>query len=227
MRVFSNANTGVFSNASQISLIGNNKLCGGIPELEFPPCPVIKRKNRGKLKVIILLSIVLPATLLVLGALLLYFLVYQKRERRMVAGFSSMPLRIDELLRLSYHELLRATSGFSPANLIGSGNFGAVYKGRLEKHGNKLVAVKVLDLQKNGASKSFKAECKALRNIHHRNLVSIVSYCSTIDSKGDEFKALVYEFLENGNLDLWLHPAETTDQATLSSRPLRNRDCSL
>ncbi|XP_027156659.1 putative receptor-like protein kinase At3g47110 [Coffea eugenioides] len=211
--------TGIFSNASQISLIGNNKLCGGIPELEFPPCPVIKGKNRGKLKVIILLSIVLPATLLVLGALLLYFLVYHKGERSMVAGFSSMPPRIDELLRLSYHELLRATSGFSPENLIGSGNFGFVYKGRLEKNGNKLVAVKVLDLQKNGASKSFKAECKALRNIRHRNLVSIVSYCSSIDSKGDEFKALVYELMENGNLDLWLHPSETTDQAT-SSRSL-------
>ncbi|XP_027166871.1 receptor kinase-like protein Xa21 [Coffea eugenioides] len=212
-------NTGVFRNASQISLTGNNKLCGGIPELEFPPCPVIKGKNRGKLKVIILLSIVLPATLLVLGALLLYFLVYHKGERRMVAGFSSMPPRIDELLRLSYHELVHATSGFSPENLIGSGNFGAVYKGRLEKHGNKLVAVKVLDLQKNGASKSFKAECKALRNIRHRNLVSIVSYCSSIDSKGDECKALIYEFMENGNLDLWLHPSETTDQAT-SSRSL-------
>ncbi|CDP21858.1 unnamed protein product [Coffea canephora] len=195
-------NTGIFSNASQISLTGNNKLCGGIPELEFPPCPVIKGKNRGKMKVIILLSIVLPATLLVLGAMLLYFLVYHKGERRMVAGFSSMPPRIDELLRLSYHELLCATSGFSPENLIGSGNFGSVYKGRLEKHGNKLVAVKVLDLQKNGASKSFKTECKALRNIRHRNLVSIVSYCSSIDSKGDEFKALIYEFMENGNLDL-------------------------
>nr|XP_027080743.1 receptor kinase-like protein Xa21 [Coffea arabica] len=211
--------TGVFRNESQISLTGNNKLCGGIPELEFPPCPVIKGKNRGKLKVIILLSIVLPATLLVLGAMLLYFLVYPKGERRMVAGFSSMPPRIDELLRLSYHELLHATSGFSPENLIGSGNFGSVYKGRLEKHGNKLVAVKVLDLQKNGASKSFKAECKALRNIRHRNLVSIVSYCSSIDSKGDEFKALIYELMENGNLDLWLHPSETTDQAT-SSRSL-------
>ncbi|CDP20934.1 unnamed protein product [Coffea canephora] len=174
-------NTGVFSNASQISLIGNNKLCGGIPELEFPPCPLIKGKNRGKLKVIILL--------------------------------------IDELLLLSYHELLHATSGFSPENFIGSGNFGSVYKGRLEKHGNKLVAVKVLDLRKNGASKSFKAECKALRNIRHRNLVSIVSYCSSIDSKGDEFKALIYELMENGNLDLWLHPSETTDQAT-SSRSL-------
>ncbi|XP_071939094.1 receptor kinase-like protein Xa21 [Coffea arabica] len=212
-------NTGVFRNGSQISLTGNNKLCGGIPELEFPPCPVIKGKTRGKLKVIILLSIVLPAALLVLGALLLYFLVYRKRERRMVAGFSSMPTRNNELLRLSYHELVRATSGFSPENLIGSGNFGAVYKGRLGKYGNKLVAVKVLDLQKNGASKSFKAECKALRNIHHRNLVSIVSYCSSIDSKGDEFKALIYELMENGNLDLWLHPSETTDQAT-SSRSL-------
>ncbi|CDP22121.1 unnamed protein product, partial [Coffea canephora] len=155
-------NTGVFSNASQISLIGNNKLCGGIPELELPPCPVIKGKNRGKLKVIILLSIVLPATLLVLGALLLYFLVYRKRERRLVAGFCSMPTRVDMLLRISYHELLRASSGFSSENLI---------------------AVKVLDLQKNGASKSFKAECKALRNIRHRNLISIVSYCSSIDSK--------------------------------------------
>nr|XP_027083768.1 LRR receptor-like serine/threonine-protein kinase EFR [Coffea arabica] len=212
-------NTGIFGNASQISLTGNKKLCGGIPELEFPPCPVIKGKNRGKLKVIILLSIVLPATLLVLGAVLLYLLVYRKRERRMVAGFSSMPARIDELLRLSYHELHRATSGFSPENLIGSGHFGAVYKGTLEKHGNKLVAVKVLDLRKNGASKSFKAECQALRNIRHRNLLSIVSYCSSIDSKDDEFKALVYELMENGNLDLWLHPSETTDQAT-SSRSL-------
>ena len=58
-----------------------------------------------------------------------------------------------------------------------------------------------------------------MRNIRHRNLVSIVSYCSSIDSRGDEFKALVYEFMENGNLDLWLHPSETTDQAT-SSRSL-------
>lgn len=106
--------------------------------------------------------------------------------------------------------------GFSPGNLIGCGSFGIVYKGRLDQHGDRLVAVKVLDLQKNGASKSFKAECKALRNIRHRNLVSILSYCSSIDFKGHEFKALIYEFMENGNLDLWLHP-ETTDQATTSS----------
>ncbi|XP_071939092.1 probable LRR receptor-like serine/threonine-protein kinase At3g47570 [Coffea arabica] len=74
-----------------------------------------------------------------------------------------------------------------------------------------------------GLPKVLKPECKTLRNIRHRNIVSIMSYCTSIDSKGDKFKALVYEFMENGNLDLWLHPAETTDQATdqaTSSRSL-------
>ncbi|KAM7462651.1 hypothetical protein LguiA_030772 [Lonicera macranthoides] len=44
-----------------------------------------------------------------------------------------------------------------------------------------MVAVKVLNLQREGASKSFMAECKALRNIRHRNLVKIITSCSSID----------------------------------------------
>ncbi|KAM7469619.1 hypothetical protein LguiA_007802 [Lonicera macranthoides] len=96
-------------------------------------------------------------------------------------------------------------SGFSPQNLIGSGSFGSVYKGKLNPQEEKLVAVKVLNLQKSGASKSFVTECRALRNIRHRNLVKILTYCSSIDFKGNEFKALVYEFMANGSLDMWLH----------------------
>ncbi|XP_027155999.1 putative receptor-like protein kinase At3g47110 [Coffea eugenioides] len=208
--------TGIFGNASLIVLMGNNELCGGITELRFPPCPLIMGKKKEKHKIIVLLSTVLPVTFLALGIILLFYLgVYQKRYRREASSSFVLPT-VDKLLRVSYHELHRATLGFSPENLIGSGSFGIVYKGRLDQHGDRLVAVKVLDLKKNGASKSFKAECKALRNIRHRNLVSILSYCSSVDSKGHEFKALVYEFMENGNLDLWLHP-ETTDQATTSS----------
>ncbi|MCD7465222.1 hypothetical protein HAX54_000815 [Datura stramonium] len=99
--------------------------------------------------------------------------------------------------KVSYEDLLNATGGFSSNNLIGSGSFGSVYRGSLSPKGT-IVAVK-------GASKSFLAEYEALRNIRHRNLVRILTVCSSVDFDGNEFKALVYPFMENGSLDKWLH----------------------
>ncbi|KAL7234000.1 hypothetical protein ACSBR1_017576 [Camellia fascicularis] len=100
---------------------------------------------------------------------------------------------------------LKATDGFSPSNLIG---VGLVYKGILSQ-GEKIVAVKVLNLQCHGASKSFFAECEALRHIKNRNLVKVLTACSSVDYHGNDFKALVYEFMVNDeahkyfrNLDL-------------------------
>ena len=69
----------------------------------------------------------------------------------------------------------------------------------------RLVAIKVLNLQQKGASKSFMAECNVLRNIRHRNLVKILTCCSSMDYSGNQFKALVFEFMTNGSLDFWLH----------------------
>ncbi|XVF19886.1 hypothetical protein REPUB_Repub11eG0149700 [Reevesia pubescens] len=44
----------------------------------------------------------------------------------------------------------------------------------------------------------------------HRNLVKIISACSSIDFQGNPFKALIYEFMHNGSLERWLHaPNET------------------
>ncbi|XP_060200632.1 putative receptor-like protein kinase At3g47110 [Lycium barbarum] len=70
------------------------------------------------------------------------------------------------------------------------------------------IAVKVLNLQQKGASKSFLAECQALRNIRHRNLVKVLSVCSSSDFQGNDFKALIYQFMPNWSLDKWLHPQE-------------------
>nr|DAD39400.1 TPA_asm: hypothetical protein HUJ06_013723 [Nelumbo nucifera] len=81
----------------------------------------------------------------------------------------------------------------------------AVYKGILNQV-DKVVAIKVLNLQQPRASKSFMTECSALRNIRHRNLVKILTSCSSLDSKGNDFKALVFEFMSNGSLEMWLHP---------------------
>jgi serine/threonine protein kinase len=79
-----------------------------------------------------------------------------------------------------------------------------VYKGRLNSE-ERVVAIKVLNLKKKGAHKSFIAECNAFRNIRHRNLVKIITCCSSVDHKGNDFKAIVYEYMTNGSLEEWLH----------------------
>ncbi|XP_030449868.1 probable LRR receptor-like serine/threonine-protein kinase At3g47570 [Syzygium oleosum] len=71
---------------------------------------------------------------------------------------------------------------------------------------NKVVAIKVVKLREHGARKSFMAECEALRHIRHRNLAKIITSCSSIDFRGNDFGALVFEFMPNGSLDKWLHP---------------------
>ncbi|KAM7469573.1 hypothetical protein LguiA_007756 [Lonicera macranthoides] len=205
---------GAFGNASAISILGNSKLCGGIEELKLPSCQIKLKKPRRHLafKVVIIASGV--ALLFVL--IILSIFLRSRRRRKARKNPASLDSTLKRLLRISYHELYRATAGFSPQNLIGSGSFGSVYKGKLNPLEEKLVAVKVLNLQKSGASKSFVTECRALRNIRHRNLVKILTYCSSIDFKGNEFKALVYEFMTNGSLDTWLYPQVPESTTTLS-----------
>ncbi|XP_050387391.1 probable LRR receptor-like serine/threonine-protein kinase At3g47570 [Argentina anserina] len=71
-----------------------------------------------------------------------------------------------------------------------------------------IVAVKVFNLSRWGVSNSFIIECEMFRNIRHRNIVKIiVTSCPSIDVRGNDFKALVYEFMPwHGSLEEWLHP---------------------
>ncbi|CAI9108836.1 OLC1v1008532C1 [Oldenlandia corymbosa var. corymbosa] len=206
---------GFFSNASAISLLGNSKLCGGIPELKLQLCPEEKPKRKKSLAPGFIALIIL-LTLISVAAILFCIVYYGRRTRRRESFTATEPFS-----GISYHELHQATRGFSSDNLVGSGSFGSVYKGTLQLQGESLVAVKVLDLQKDGASKSFLAECLALRNIRHRNLVKILSCCSSNDYQGKEFKALVYKYMPNGNLDMWLHQkADDNHNVSSAIRPL-------
>ncbi|KAJ7953306.1 putative Receptor-kinase [Quillaja saponaria] len=123
---------------------------------------------------------------------------------------SSTSSPTDRLSQVTYQSLHQATNGFSLSNLIGSGSFGFVYNGTLEPE-ERVVAIKVLNLQRKGAHKSFISECNALRNIRHRNLVKILTCCSSSDYNGNDFKALVFEYMTNGSLEKWLHPEPETE----------------
>ncbi|KAK2984118.1 hypothetical protein RJ640_025445 [Escallonia rubra] len=190
---------GVFMNASATSVMGNSKLCGGISDLHLPLCKaklLEKSKSSVRLKLIISTAFGLLGTT-ILCILLLVFCFRKRKEPTLHSPKGS-------ILRLSYQSLIKATEGFSSMNLIGMGSFGSVYRGIIGD--GKLVAVKVLNLQHRGASKSFNAECAALKIIRHRNLVKVVTACSSVDNQGNDFKAVVYEFMGNKSLDEWLHP---------------------
>ncbi|XP_058777595.1 probable LRR receptor-like serine/threonine-protein kinase At3g47570 [Vicia villosa] len=191
---------GVFGNATQIALIGNIKLCGGISKLHLPPCPIKSEKHTKHHKLRLVAVIVSVVSFLILSFIItIYFM--KKRNKKQPSDSPTT----DHQAKVSYQELYQGTDGFSTKNLVGSGSFGSVYKGNLVSEDN-VVAVKVLNLQKKGAHKSFIVECNALKNIRHRNLVKILTCCSGTDYKNQEFKALVFDYMKNGSLEQWLHP---------------------
>ncbi|XP_024195425.1 probable LRR receptor-like serine/threonine-protein kinase At3g47570 [Rosa chinensis] len=198
---------GVFNNASATSVVGNTRLCGGISEFQLRKC---KSKESRSRSMKLTISLVSAFTLLGIAMLLTFmFLCFSKKKSKATSSSTFS----NSILQVSYNTLSKATDGFSATNLIGAGSFGFVYKGVLNEDGAQLVAVKVFNMLRRGASKSFLAECEALRNIRHRNLVPIITACLSFDSHGNDFKALVYKFMENGSLEEWLHPTTGTEDA--------------
>ncbi|KAL4632600.1 hypothetical protein ACB092_04G063300, partial [Castanea dentata] len=199
---------GVFANANAISVIENSRLCGGISELVLPSCLTKKKKKR---KWSLTLTIVISVACVLLA-------VATVKDESLGSTLRK------SLLKVSYQMLLKATDGFSLTNLIGVGSFGSMYKGILGEDGS-IVTIKVLNLQRQGAFRSFISECDALKNIRHRNLVKIITSCSSVDFQANDFKALVYEFMPNGSLEKWLHMDLKTDteQAEIQNLNLLQR----
>ncbi|XP_022751262.1 probable serine/threonine-protein kinase At1g01540 [Durio zibethinus] len=95
-------------------------------------------------------------------------------------------------------ELEVSTNGFAPEKVIGEGGYGIVYHGVLED--NTQIAVKNLLNNRGQAEKEFKVEVEAIGRVRHKNLVRLLGYCAE-----GAHRMLVYEYLNNGNLEQWLH----------------------
>ncbi|XBI75498.1 hypothetical protein VPH35_068864 [Triticum aestivum] len=211
-------NEGVFRNITHLAVVGNVNLCGGTPQLHLAPCPTrdLSKKRKKMPKTLEISLAVGGAILFSLTMIVLVWILCTKLKssQKTVAKDSVVDYHYR---RIPYHALLRGTNEFSEANLVGRGSYGAVYKCVLDTE-ETILAVKVFNLGQSRYSKSFGAECEAMRRIRHRCLIKIITSCSSIDHQGQEFKALVFEFMPNGNLDGWLHPKyqELTTNNTLS-----------
>ncbi|GAV67743.1 Pkinase domain-containing protein [Cephalotus follicularis] len=126
-------------------------------------------------------------------------------EKREVArGGGDVAMVVPEVSHLGWghwftlRELEVSTNGFAHENIIGEGGYGIVYHGVLDNQTE--VAVKNLLNNSGQAEKEFKVEVEAIGRVRHKNLVRLLGYCAE-----GAHRMLVYEYVNNGNLEQWLH----------------------
>ncbi|CAL5344668.1 unnamed protein product [Camellia sinensis] len=107
--------------------------------------------------------------------------------------------------------LSAATDNFSDSTKLGQGGFGPVYKGQLPD--GKEVAVKRLSSVSEQGLDEFTNEVLLILKLQHKNLVRLLGFC--ID--GDE-KLLIYEYMPNGSLDVFLFDPRKRAQMNWSRR---------
>ncbi|KAJ8761837.1 hypothetical protein K2173_005409 [Erythroxylum novogranatense] len=100
-------------------------------------------------------------------------------------------------------QLKAATRNFDPANKIGEGGFGSVYKGELSD--GTIIAVKKLSPKSGQGNREFVTEIGLISGLQHPNLVKLYGCCI----EGNHL-LLVYEYMENNSLARSLFGSESS-----------------
>ncbi|KAF8110281.1 hypothetical protein N665_0085s0011 [Sinapis alba] len=179
-----------------INLSGNN-LRGSVPQ------SLLDRKKDGlKLSVdanmkqcgsckqkpsVVVIGVSVSCVVIIIIVLVLIF--FFRKRNRSTCKVTRPSLEMKNR-RFTYSEVKEMTNNFQV--VLGKGGFGVVCHGYLT---SEQVAVKVLSQSSTQGYKEFKTEVELLLRVHHINLVSLIGYCD----EGNDL-ALIYEYMENGNL---------------------------
>ncbi|KAL8506318.1 hypothetical protein ACS0TY_017256 [Phlomoides rotata] len=114
-------------------------------------------------------------------------------------------------------QIKAATKNFDPANKIGEGGFGSVYKGLLSD--GTIIAVKQLSSKSKQGTREFVNEIGMISALQHPNLVKLYGCCV----EGNHLM-LIYEYMENNCVSRALFGKDVTQKLKLDW-PTRRKIC--
>ncbi|KAF9672231.1 hypothetical protein SADUNF_Sadunf11G0019100 [Salix dunnii] len=158
----------------------------------FPAAKNTRKSNVSHEKPMLAILVPSIASFWLLISISAYLWIKKRAKKVNEVNSNSIEL---EYFKLS--TITAATNNFSPANKLGQGGFGSVYKGLLAN--GQQVAVKRLSRSSGQGTEEFKNEVMVIAKLQHRNLVKLLGYCIH-----NEEEMLIYEHLPNKSLDSFL-----------------------
>ncbi|KAL2939842.1 hypothetical protein RDABS01_034040 [Bienertia sinuspersici] len=189
------------------NIVGNPLICGSKAtdgcSSSIVPVPLSfsvgsspgKRKSK---KLAIALGVTFSVVFLFIVLLGIIYWRREKRRRRFMMKINDTQeigqIKLGNLKTFTFKELHNATDGFSSKNILGSGGFGNVYRGRLPD--GTMVAVKRLkDISGTSGELQFQTELELISLAVHRNLLRLIGFCATSNER-----LLVYPYMSNGSV---------------------------
>ncbi|KAL6890285.1 hypothetical protein ACP4OV_009048 [Aristida adscensionis] len=172
------------------------------------------RKHRV---LVVVLAVVLPT--LTAMALIAFLSVWRRRRpippKKQTANpmysTEAEDMEMVESLMMNVSTLRAATGDFAESNKLGKGGFGVVYKGVLPD-GDE-IAVKRLSKSSTQGAQELKNELALVAKLKHKNLVKLVGVCLE-----QQERLIVYEFVRNRSLDLFLFGSEQSGKLDWEQR---------